>query len=888
MRTHVALPSLIHGISQLNAAERQPVHALACDNTWSPVEHGDQKRPPLIHVAKVFNGDFGDCYCHGINRGSGEQYISLFKFGATVNNGLVFDLSGNVIPVFKNTAGSNAAQPVYAACDYIYLANGSSPAQNIRALSVLDYTFIVNRNTAVTMSNSTSTASPTDRAHVFIRQGAFAMKYTIKIQRQGGTLYTINASTHDSIVTTAGGGFPIISVAEGFAVFDQDMGLPGSGVGIGRSSVRTQDIAEMLKAKLNGGVAAPAATYGTNVVAGAINTEFTVTRNGSVLKIVSTGGVAITVFEVSTSQGNQLAFGIQNETDSFSNLPLVFTHGYIVKIKGSSLDDADDFYVKFTGADTALTTLQKGTWSEDLKPGSLFTWTYSASSFHPHALIRRAADGTALGSGTGGTGQIAGTAFFSFEPMNLSNRLVGESSTNPNPSFVSVSGTYQPSGGQGGGVVSPPVIRKVRDVVFFRDRLILCSDESLSCSEQGVYFNFFRTTVRSLPDSDPVDVSISSSNVAVISSMVPLGGKLILFAEESQHQFLGSPSLTPSTVESDEVSKYSVDPAARPAAYEDGILFPTAQGNYSTIGSLVQSSQTENKFTAINLSVHTPTFIEGSVKQIEVTTDSSIIAVLGSSDVDAIYILKQHREGDNIIQSAWLRFLIDDATVRGIQFFGNKLYVLSQRSDGLYLEYIDLSPGVADVNGSSWLYLDRRVTTPSATNAANSVVTMPYPIEAGATMEVVTYPGLARYVAIATGGSTFTVATNLNGLTFVAGKKYTSTRSFHKPQVQVDAQTGKRLVLDSTSSVIGLNLRYEDTTFLKLVVGSDIKTVGGDGGTYITPTTPLEPSSGSVFVGVGGRLDSPFAVSAVNDSPFPHTLVSGEWLLNTTIRSKAQ
>lgn len=1184
-RVRVSMPSLVHGISQLSAAERQPVHALACDNVWPLVDKGSQKRPPLIHVAKIQNTTFGDCYCHGIDRGSGERYISLFRFGATTANGIVFDTLGTVIPVFRNTG--TYAVPVYDVCQYLYLASGSNPSQTIRAMTVLDYTFITNRNIAVTMSSSTTTAAPTNIAYDFIRQGAFSMKYTVKIQNGTGTVWTIHAQTHESIAV--GSQWGITSVAEGFDVWD----LEGSGSGnptppsnFAKTSVKTQDIADLLMQKLNG--VGSTGTYGTNQVTAGI---FTVTRNGSVLKIVANNTGAggnngtITLFEVSTSQGNQLAFGIFNETDSFTNLPLIFTHDAVVKIKGNTLADEDDFWVKFVGDNSALTTLQEGTWSETLKPGITYTWVYTPSSLHPHVLVRRTSDGINPAS------VAAGDKFFSFEPANLAARAVGDTTSAANPHFVSIAGTYQPAGG-GGTSYSFPVTRKVKDFAFFRDRLVLICDESLSCSEQGVYLNFFRTTVRALPDSDPIDVSISGNRTTIYHSAVPFAGVLVLFADQIQSQFLGTPNLTPNTAEGTQVSQFQSTPACAPQAYKDGVLYASIGGSHTTLRSLYPKVNVEDQFDSENLSIHTPSYMPGTPKQIEVNTDSSVAAMLVDGDTDAIYILKQHREGDKILQSAWVRFVIAGATIRGVKFFDSKLYVvtehtalstavtytavaagnksgmglksdgtiavwgyspawapitppsfgvltvtkiatnaplistvssglymalmsngtiiawgdndsgeqtipalpggvtythmsagkdhaLARRSDGavvawgsnafgqgtvpslpggvtytnvagghyhsaalrsdgnivcfglngdgqctvpvlgggltytgvacgfkhtvglvsdgsvrcwgqntfgqttvpsfggltatkvaageshtlalmnngtiltwglstnnlgsvpalpagktytdldggsdhslavrsdgviigwgakdqlqteapppfgsgatvgLYLGYIDLSPAVTDSTRDYWLTLDRRVTNLTsgvsiAVASGITTITLPYDLESGAFMEVVNVNSLTRYFGTITGINTFSVPVDLTGVSFVAGKRYTSTHSFHKPEVAISEQNGRRLILDSTSAVVQLLLRYENTTYFKVICGSESKDVGTP---FDVPSNPAsEPESGTVTVGVFSRLDSQFDCRVENNSPFPHTLVSGEWLLNATIRSQA-
>lgn len=1154
MRLRIPLPSLVHGMSQLNAAERQPVHALQCINTWPTVEHGDQKRPPTIHVAKIYNSSFGDAYVHGINRGSGEQYLALFKFGATSASGLVADILGTVVPVFQRNAGG-----VYSACQYDYLNTSTAyaPPAYIRAMTVQDYTFVVNRNRAVDMANTLTSSNTAGLAHVFVRQGLYAMRYTVKL-KIGATTYTVNANTHEVL----GINFPLSTSGDGYPVWDY--GFPTPSASGARVSVKTEDIAQNLTDKLNGVVSA---ALGANIVPAGV---LTATRVGSVIKVqIQAAATDYVSFEVTTSQGDGLAYGIWKDIDNFGFLPLTFTHGHVVRVKGNSSDTLDDYYVKFV-ADLG-SGFGIGVWEETIKTGIAYKWKTFTLASHPHALIRRTDD-------SGGT--VTGTPnakFFSWEPLGMEDRAVGDVDSNPAPSFVSTTTFYNPNDPNAAFAIA----RYVDDVTFFQDHLCFTSGENISCSEAAAYFNFFRTTVRSVPDADPIDVSITSDKVTKIHSAIPFAGKLILFSEEAQHQFLGAPTLTPATVEASEVSRYQSTPACRPVAFEDGIYFPVLQGSYSRLKSLTPTPNAESSFTALDLSLHVPEFIEGNIRQIAVTTDSAITAVLSDGALDTVYVLKQHREGSQILQSAWVKFVIEGATIRGMEFFDTKLYLVLERTGmsvpvtyltasagakynvalrsngtaiswgrntpgeppqvpvpdfgaltpvavvssmgnisltsghslavmsngtivgwgynnagqcnapapgagltftaaaggrsfslglrnngtvagwgdntfgqltiasppvgmtytsvscglyhsvlrrsdgnvittggytvpslpvgmtytqavaggvhcvalrsdgtvvawgtnadgqcnvpssfaaavtavaagekhsmallangnivcwgrnnegqcnvpalpagltytqmsggsthsiarrsngtcigwgsndegettipplfsrgatpGVFLEYIDLASGVADGTRDYWLHLDRRFSNPSIAVAAGvTTITSPYDLEEGSYMEVVETATLLRHLGTVASLTTFTVAADLTGKDIVCGKKYTSTHAFHKPQVAINEQNGRKLILDSTSSAVALMLRYEETDYFKVVVGSFETEIGSS-----TQGFSSNPPSGTAFVGVACRLDQNFDVSVQNDSPFPHTLVSGEWLMNATIRSRS-
>lgn len=118
------LPSILNGVS------KQPAILRAADqnadelNTWSSLSDGLGKRPPGTLVAKLSATISGSAFIHYINRDTTERYCVVIDDGA--------------IRVFDIQDGSE--KTVNAPEGYGYLAGG----ENYRAITVADYTFIVN------------------------------------------------------------------------------------------------------------------------------------------------------------------------------------------------------------------------------------------------------------------------------------------------------------------------------------------------------------------------------------------------------------------------------------------------------------------------------------------------------------------------------------------------------------------------------------------------------------------------------------------------------------------------------------------------------------------------------------------------------------------------
>lgn len=119
------LPALQNGIS------RQPPLLRSSDqmedelNTWSKLASGLARRPPTEVVQPLGVLDFGDAAVHHINRDVNERYTVLINTGS--------------IRVFDETTG--AEKTVTATDGFGYL---DAPGDFYRAVTVADYTFIVN------------------------------------------------------------------------------------------------------------------------------------------------------------------------------------------------------------------------------------------------------------------------------------------------------------------------------------------------------------------------------------------------------------------------------------------------------------------------------------------------------------------------------------------------------------------------------------------------------------------------------------------------------------------------------------------------------------------------------------------------------------------------
>ena len=141
-----AIANLFNGVSQQSPSIRQPAQAEFQENSFSSIVDGLHKRHPTNFLAKLSStAPEGNPFIHVINRDAVEQYVLIISDGQLQ----VWDLEGNQKTV---TVGASAAE-------YIDVDN---PAADLNALTIADYTFILNRTKAVRRKSSGETPPSTN------------------------------------------------------------------------------------------------------------------------------------------------------------------------------------------------------------------------------------------------------------------------------------------------------------------------------------------------------------------------------------------------------------------------------------------------------------------------------------------------------------------------------------------------------------------------------------------------------------------------------------------------------------------------------------------------------------------------------------------------------
>ena len=307
-----AIPNLIQGVSQQSPSLRLSSQAEVQENAFPSLVEGLQKRPPLEYVATMSETETTGSFTHLINRDLNERY---FVFINNANQIQIYDLAGNSKTIAYPSGSS------YLTC--------SNPITAFRAVTVADYTFIVNTEKTVAMAAALTPIYPYTGL-IAVKQGDYNQRYTVYLD--GAVAADITTSTDDQIQT------------------------------------RTDDIATRLAAAVNA------------------QANFTARADGSTVVITKTGNAQ---FDLATydSLGDTGLSATVGTVQRFDDLPQYAPHGYIAQVQGDQTNNFDDYYVKFVADNAGQATTSTGTWIETAKPNIQFELNPSTM---PHLLIRQA------------------------------------------------------------------------------------------------------------------------------------------------------------------------------------------------------------------------------------------------------------------------------------------------------------------------------------------------------------------------------------------------------------------------------------------------------------------------------------------------------------------
>lgn len=158
------IPGFWNGISQQSPTVRKSNQAELQENALGSLVDGLIKRPNTEHLAVLTSNAESGCFIHGINRDTDDQYIVVIT-GDTTEPIEVFKMDGTKCTVRYGTIDADGTY-TQDNTKKAYVTS-SNPAKEFKAITVADYTFIVNLTVTCVMKTDTTSGTLTGSVQSF-------------------------------------------------------------------------------------------------------------------------------------------------------------------------------------------------------------------------------------------------------------------------------------------------------------------------------------------------------------------------------------------------------------------------------------------------------------------------------------------------------------------------------------------------------------------------------------------------------------------------------------------------------------------------------------------------------------------------------------------------
>lgn len=301
---------LYNGVSQQPAAIRLDSQCEVQENCMSTLADGLFKRPPTEWINKLapapeYQYPWGGNFYHWIVRDETERYLVVI--GAASGGVYVYDLQGNAKTVRYGTLDANLNYTLCSTGYLSFLSQGTTAFLACKAVTVADYTIIINKKVKPAMLSNITNFYPA--AMCFVKNAINSINYRIFLN---GAL-----------------------VAEYTA--------PATG------PVTTGDVVNSL--------------YNQLAANANVTPYFNLGITGSTILIASKTMTDFT-YRCVDSWGDQAMVAIKNKVQSFTDLPAYAFANFYVEVEGDAGNATDSYYVKYVSDGTS-----KGVWQECPKYG---------------------------------------------------------------------------------------------------------------------------------------------------------------------------------------------------------------------------------------------------------------------------------------------------------------------------------------------------------------------------------------------------------------------------------------------------------------------------------------------------------------------------------------
>lgn len=677
-------------------------------------------------IASAFINDIGDDTAYEAGdvltiTGFAGAELTFFDGTAGEQVNVKYDDVGHRINDL-NTAGTTAPTTADTNCEYLE----HTDSNRIKSLTVNDTTCFVNRDTITAMTGATEPAAPNE-GFMEVTTLAFSQIYQFNILRGGSTIEIISAQTASQTATVEAllddlrgkvlaQGFGVKKIGNGL-YFSSGTGVTGFDTSILPTTVGTYN--HLPTTPLTPTTSGDGEEMTLTVQSSASNITGvtiidpgfgyavgdTITLTGDQLNTSSNSDPPDLTLEITTLNSatpfsvetpeRQLMSVFTDEVQDLATLPDQCHDGFVAKVVNSGSAE-DDYYVRFAGSNNSD---GQGTWEEWREPG---VETTIDNDTMPHIMFRQS-DGS-----------------FLVCPTIYDERLVGDTLTNPTPSFIG---------------------NRINNVTLFRNRLGFLSRQNLILSRPGDFFNFFVATALAVTARDPIDLSAASPKPATLFDSIEVNTGLVLFSRTEQFMLTtDNDVLSPETAKINFVSSFNYNENVSPFSLGTTIGFLNDEGSNTRLYEMANPPR-EGQPEVIEQSKIISNLYPTGIDRIA-TSKNNTIVLTGATNSPTVFGYRYYNTTERRLQSAWFKFRMSGNVIYHTiirDTYWAVLRNLDTEADPdvniVTIQKMDLkqNDGTVTVNNATQgiiTYLDNKIEIPSADmtyNVANDTTTFTLP-----------------------------------------------------------------------------------------------------------------------------------------------------------------
>ena len=592
------IPNFLGGVSRQNDDKKLINQVTECVNGYPDPTFGLLKRPGMEHVNTLKKAD-GTAFSKSELAGAAWFFIDRDNAGSYIGA-----IKGTNVYVWTKEDGTFCTVNNTGTA---YLTGTQQSDYHFR--SVQDVTVITNK-TVTTAMQATPAAAIKSVGTLKLNSVTNGLDYIVTIQGIATTVSAQSSTTFDDML-----------------VYDS-------------SDVNTNHhLVDALKETIEAQHTASNTDFDGVWSLESYTNSLVIKRNAGTNAVVTnftapTGAATAFTIEAKGGLGNAGIEVFQDSVGSSAELSVESFNGHHVKVRNTNSAD-DDYYLEFEAFNG---TRGKGFWKEakgvDVSPG------LDAATM-PFQL------------------ENTGATTFNFKPIPWTARLVGDTNSNPDPSFIGY---------------------KITSTFFYNNRFGLLSEDNIFLGVANDSFNFFVKSALTQVDSDPIDLNVASVRPVVLNDVLPSPQGLLLFSARQQFQVYSASAttMTPKTTVIRSISNYEMSSDISPVDVGTTAAFVNRVPGYSKLFTL-QLREIEQSPLVVDISKVVLEWIPETVDALTVSPQNSVV-MLTDTQSSYIYLYRFYNNGEKDLFQAWVKWQLP-GTIQAADIIDDDVTVVSQHED---------------------------------------------------------------------------------------------------------------------------------------------------------------------------------------------------------------